>query len=446
MSTEGIMTMTVNAQPKNSILENFKAESLKRIEASPAWLAEARRNSWARFAEIGIPSTRHEEWKYFNLKTLTSLVLKPCSDTKLVNIKDIKEYLDEKDINVVFVNGVFSAEFSTLKNLPKGLTIETLSKSEKAGADEGREMLKRTTVNDPEPFVSLNTALHRDGVYIRIEDKAVLTDIIHIVHFTTDIKDTAVFPRTFIVTGRSVQASILESFIGLDNEVYFVNPVTDIHVGDNTVLNYYKAQADSPKAIHIGAVRTTQDANSQLEAFSLAIGSQMARNNISVASNGEGTDSILDGLYVLGGSQEVDNHTLIDHRQPNCTSHQLYKGILNDQSHAVFNGKIFVQPIAQKTNSYQLNKHLLLGKECRVDTKPQLEIAADDVKCTHGATIGQLNEDEVFYLQTRCIGKEDAVRMLSRGFVDDILDKLRDQNVRRKLSRLLSKKIAILTQ
>ena len=445
MSTEG-MTMTVNAYSKNSILDNLKEESLKRIQLSPAWLAEARRNSWSRFAELGIPTTRHEEWKYFNLAALSSRALKPCGDSKIMDVKSVKDFLDESDLNIVFINGAFSAEFSNIDHLPKGLIVSTLSKSLEAHVDEIREMINRTTVNDPEPFVSLNTSMHRDGAYIRINDKAVIKEVIHILHVTSaNTKDAAVFPRTILVAGRSTQASVLESFVGLSEEDYFINPVTDIHVGENAVLNYYKSQADSKNAIHIGAVRVSQEANSQLEAFSLAVGSRMARNNISVASDGEGTDSIIDGLYVLGASQEVDNHTLIDHRQPNCTSHQLYKGILNDQSHAVFNGKIFVQPIAQKTNSYQLNKHLLLGKDCRVDTKPQLEIFADDVKCTHGATIGQLNEDEIFYLQTRCIGKEDAARMLSRGFVDDILDKLRDQNVRQKLSRLLSKKIAILS-
>lgn len=442
MSTEG-MTMSMDTQSKSPILENFKDEFTSLKRASSPWLADLRNNAWARFAEIGIPTTRHEEWKYFNLRPLSSAVLKPSAAVSASGLDALKDYLDEGDVNIVFVNGVFSQEFSTVSRLPKGLIVERLSGSTQ---EEIRGMFSRTTVNDPEPFVSLNTALHRDGVYLRVEDKALLSTVVHIVHaVSVTVKDSAVFPRTVIAIGRSAQVSILESFISLNDESYVNNPVTDIHLGENSVLNYYKSQSDSPKALHIGAVRVTQDANSQLEAFSLAVGAHMARNNISVASNGEGTDSILDGLYVLGGSQEVDNHTLIDHRQPNCTSHQLYKGILNDQSHAVFNGKIFVQPAAQKTNSYQLNKHLLLGKDCRVDTKPQLEIFADDVKCTHGATIGQLNDDEVFYLQTRCISKEDAVKMLSRGFVDDLLDKLRDQNVRRKLSRLLAKKIAILS-
>ncbi len=444
MSTEG-MTMTAQVPSKNVMLDNLKDESQKRIDSSLPWLAQIRKNSWERFAEIGIPTTRHEEWKYFNLSGLSSLVQGVIPEAVSSDAKRIEEYQDQADINIVFINGVFSAQFSNLKNLPNGVSVAPLSAVLDKRTDEIKDLFKKTSVNDPEPFVSSNTSLFKDGAYIRLDDKAIVTKVIHVLHVVNPSSpNLAVFSRSVIVTGKSAQASVLETFVGLKDEAYFVNPVTDIHVGENTILNYYKAQADGAKAVHIGAVRVSQDANSQLEAFSLAIGSRMARNNISVASNGEGTDSILDGLYVLGTNQEVDNHTLIDHRQPNCTSHQLYKGILNDQSHAVFNGKIFVQPIAQKTNSYQLNKHLLLGKESRVDTKPQLEIFADDVKCTHGATIGQLNEDEIFYFQTRCISKEDAVKMLSRGFVDDILDKLRDQNVRQKLSRLLSKKIAML--
>lgn len=437
------MTMSMDTQSKNPILVDFKDEFVRLKQSSAPWLADLRERAWVRFAEIGIPTTRNEEWKYFDLRSFPSKVLTPSSTVPSSGLHTLKDYLDEGDVNIVFVNGVSSKEFSTIGRLPKGLTIERLSES---APEKISGMFTRTSVNDPEPFVSLNTALHRDGVYLRVEDNTLISGVVHIVHVVSvTAKDSAVFPRTIISIGRSARVSILESFISLNDEAYLNNPFTDIHLGENSVLNYYKSQSDSPKALHIGAVRVSQDANSQLEAFSLAVGARMARNNISVAADGEGTDSILDGLYVLSGSQEVDNHTLIDHRQPNSTSHQLYKGILNDQSHAVFNGKIFVRPIAQKTNSYQLNKHLLLGNECRVDTKPQLEIFADDVKCTHGATIGQLNEDEVFYLQTRCISREDAIKMLSRGFVDDLLDKLRDQNVRRKLSRLLAKKIAILS-
>jgi Fe-S cluster assembly protein SufD len=444
MSIKGL-SMTTNAQPTNPIQDSLKNECVRIAGASPSWLSEIRGNAWARFSELGIPTTKNEEWKYFNLAALSAGKFHLPASSELTDVKELQAYLNPDDLNIVFVNGVFSAKLSSIAALPKGVTVTRLSEAVQKNAEELKAFYKRSTVNDPEPFVSLNTALHQDGVFIQVADKAVVEQIIHIVHVSTgDLQDAAIFPRTFLKVGKSAQISILESFAGLSDVKYFINPVADIHLCENAVLNYYKAQIENAKAIHIGAMRIWQETNSQLEAFTMAAGAQMARNNISVLSQGEGTDSIVDGLYILSDTQIVDNHTLIDHQQPNCTSHQLYKGILNDASHAVFNGKIFVQPIAQKTNSYQLNKHLVLGKQARVDTKPQLEIGADDVKCTHGATIGQLNEDELFYLQTRCIGKDDAVRMLSRGFVDDILDKLRNQTVRQKLGTLLARKIAIL--
>ena len=444
MSIKGL-DMTVNAQQTNPILENLKDDSLKIANASPSWLKEIKSNAWSRFAELGIPTTRHEEWKYFNLAVLSTGRFHLPVSAELTDAKELQIYLSPDDINVVFVNGVFSSKLSSIGQLPKGISVVRLAEAIQKDPEQLKGFYKKATPNDPEPFVSLNNAMHQDGVCIRVADKAIVEQIIHIVHVSTgNLQDAAIFPRTFLTVGKSAQVSVLESFAGLSDVKYFISPVTDIHLSENAVLNYYKAQIENSKAIHIGAMRIWQEANSQLEAFTMAAGAQMARNNISVLSQGEGTDSIVDGLYVLSDTQIVDNHTLIDHQQPNCTSHQLYKGILNDASHAVFNGKIFVQPIAQKTNSYQLNKHLVLGKQARVDTKPQLEIGADDVKCTHGATIGQLNEDELFYLQTRCIGRDDAVRMLSRGFVDDILDKLRNQTIRQKLGALLARKIAIL--
>lgn len=444
MTTKG-MTMTLKVEGKNTLLEDLKSESIAIAKNSPRWLAELRQNSFSRFAELGIPTTRHEEWKYFNLSSLNTRRFKMPIFAELKDEQSLRDYFEDNEINIVFINGFFSEKFSNIASAPKGVTVLTLAQALEQEQAALSDFYKRSSSNDPEPFVSLNTALHTNGVFIRIADKAIVEQVIHVFYVTTsNLADTAVFPRTFIAVGKSSQVSIVETYLGLTDAAYFVNPVSDINMSENSVLNYYKVQIDGEKALHIGAVRVCQEANTQLEAFSLAAGAHMARNNISVASDGEGSDSIVDGLYVLSGTQVIDNHSLIDHRKPNCTSHQLYKGILNDASHAVFNGKIFVRPIAQKTNSYQLNKHLVLGKDARVDTKPQLEISADDVKCTHGATIGQLNDDELFYLQTRCISKEDAVKMLSRGFVDDILDKLRDQNVRRKLSKLLSKKIAIL--
>jgi Fe-S cluster assembly protein SufD len=197
---------------------------------------------------------------------------------------------------------------------------------------------------------------------------------------------------------------------------------------------------ESHQAVHIGTTRIWQEKASSLVSFSFAHGGSICRTNLSVFIKGEGTNTIMNGLYGIDGDQQVDNHTLLDIQHPNCTGYQLYKGLLNGRSRAIFNGKIYVHSEAQKTNAYQLNKHLLLGNEARVDTKPQLEIFADDVKCTHGATIGQLSEEEIFYLQSRCISRQTAIQLLSKGFIDDMVDTIKNGSVRGKLSRLLLKK------
>ena len=264
-------------------------------------------------------------------------------------------------------------------------------------------------------------------------------------HITTvDKDDVMTLPRSLIIVGESAQAEILESHISTAAHFYFSNALTDILVNQNANLKYYKAQSEGPKAYHIGTTRVLQGQGSQFESFSFSIGAKLTRNNLNIFLNGEGSSAVLNGLYAVSDSQHVDNHTSVDHRPPRCVSNQLYKGILDGSATAAFNGKIFVRRIAQQTNSYQLNKNLLLGKGCQVNTKPQLEIFADDVRCTHGATIGQLNEEELFYLESRAIPKNLAVKMLARGFVDDILSKLTNVEIHKRFENLLTKTFSIL--
>jgi Fe-S cluster assembly protein SufD len=304
-----------------------------------------------------------------------------------------------------------------------------------------QETITKITPNDSKSLWWLNGAFFAKGVFIKVDKGVVVTPTIHVVHVTTAVDhDTLLLPRCFISIGENAQAGILESHVGFEDVDYFSNAVTDIKMAAHAQLSYCKAECESPKAVSITQTRVWQETQSNLELFSFAHGASLVRNNLSVLLKGEGCNTIMNGFYAIDGSQHVDNHTLLDIQQPNCTSYQLYKGILNDSSRAVFNGKIYVHSIAQKTNGYQLNKHLLLGKSARVDTKPQLEIFADDVKCTHGATIGQLSEDDVFYLQSRCIPKATAIALLSKGFMEDIINTIKSESVRDKLHKLLIKK------
>ncbi len=413
----------------------------KLIENSPPWLKALRRRSVALFTEAGIPTVKDEEWKYTPLTGIFNRRLQAALDTVALDETKLRPYQDEGDIQVVLVNGVFSHALSTLAQLPKGLTIMPYQEAAGLYAEEMEKTTARLTHNDSKAFVSLNHALFADGTFIRVQDNAVVEPLVHIIHVTAyDEPDAIVFPRTMILIGKNAQVNIMESHISLAEISYISNALTDMRISEGAFVQYCKAEAEGSQAVHLGTTRIWQERASTLESFSFVHGAQLTRNNLSILLKGEGTHTTMNGFYALDGKQHVDNHTLLDIVYPNCTSYQIYKGLLNGGSHAVFNGKIYVHSEAQKTNAYQLNKHLLLGAESRVDTKPQLEIFADDVKCTHGATIGQLSDDELFYLQSRCITRPMAVQLLSKGFIDDIINTVKSVSIRRKLNKYLSAK------
>ncbi len=430
--------MTQEQLPLN--IEGLEQYQLKLEQASPAWLKALRQKSYSQLLSTSFPTVKDEEWKYTSLADVTGKMFQIANHHKLIEDKQFDQYRDKADINIVLVNGVLWGELSDLKNLPKGLTISSLNEAIKHHGNEIQETIVKLTPNDTKFFFWMNQSLFLDGVFIQVDKGAVVDPLVHIIHVTSGVADrTLVFPRAFINVAEAAQVNILESHISFEPVSYLSNAVTDMKIGANAVVQYCKAQAEGHQSIHVGTTRIWQEAGSSLDSFSFSHGALLARNNLSVLLKGEGVNTIMNGFYALHGKQHVDNHTLLDIQQPNCTSYQLYKGLLNDASRAIFNGKIYVHSIAQKTNGYQLNKHLLLGKEARVDTKPQLEIFADDVKCTHGATIGQLSEEEIFYLQSRCIKKQTAIQLLSKGFIDDIINTIKSDSTRRKLSGLLSK-------
>ena len=405
------------------------------------WLKNFRQKSFDQYTAIGLPTPKDEEWKYLSLAELANRSFQLASRHQLIEDKQLGDYKDKKDINIVLVNGVLWGELLDLKHLPQGLTVSPLNEVLAHNNPGIQDTISKVISNDTKAFLWMNQALFLDGAFIQVAKNAVIEPLVHIIHVTSGIvPDTVVFPRSFITVGESAQVNILESHIGFEPVAYVSNAVTDMRIGANALVGYCKAQAESHQALHIGTTRIWQEKASSLDSFSFNHGARTARHNLSILIKGEGTNTIMNGLYGLDGQQQVDNHTLLDIQHPDCTSYQLYKGLLNGQSRAIFNGKIYVHAIAQKTNAYQLNKHLLLGKEARVDTKPQLEIFADDVKCTHGATIGQLNQEEIFYLQSRCIPRQTAIQLLSKGFIDDILNTIKNEGIRGKLSRLLLKK------
>lgn len=457
-------TMIANTEKNSMFMEQLDAlmGPLKK-EKSSGWLAQLREEGLARFRTLGIPTVKDEGWKYTNLSALAGhrYALSAKSALSPAQRKDVLvRYCGKADVNIVFVNGALDKELSNFEKIPPprgeeslpaaGIEISMLRDALLKDAAALKEIWACYDPQKDPAFVALNKAFTQEGVYIHVKDKIIANQLIHILHVTqadgsADGGAIAMFPHTVIRLGKSSEASVLETHVGLSDEnIYLAGPLTDVLLEENATLHYSKAQKESLKAYHVGTTRVWQTRDSTFNGFSLVAGASITRNDLDIVINGEGAAAFLNGLYSVHKDQHVDNHTSVDHRAPNATSNQLYKGVLNDAARAVFNGKIFVRSIAQQTNSYQLNKNLLLGKECRVDTKPQLEIFADDVKCTHGATIGQFNEDEIFYLQARGVPRKIATRLLTQGFVDDVLNRLTRDSVREQVARLVAPSLAVL--
>ncbi len=405
----------------------------------PDWFNQYRQTRFDYLSSIEFPTVKDEEWKYTNLAALAKTSFDINLDNKVKDAKAFNGYLSNDEINLVFVNGSFSKEFSNLKDLPRGLTILPLTEALEKYKKNIQECLFRYEVKSENYFCSLNQVMAQDGFLIRVDPKVSIEKVIHILYVNNPGDKKAIFsPRNIYLGSQLSEATILETHCSTSTTAtYLSNGLTDIYLDEGAILHHTRAQKESSQAFHISNIRVWVERNAHFDGLSTMTGGAITRNDLRIVLNGEGGEAILNGLYLLNNQQHTDNHTLVEHRSPNCQSNQYYKGILNGSSHGVFNGKILVLPIAQQTNSYQLNKNLLLGKNSLIDTKPQLEIFADDVKCTHGATIGQLNEEEIFYLQSRCISRVTAIKMLARGFVDDLLNTVKSSSVNAKLHALL---------
>ncbi len=433
------------ATPKKYTISNFEDLNHRLRNNAPLWLNDFRQEGLQQFSQLGLPTPHNEEWKYTNVLPICEKTFHlPGPEQKTITeLEEFKSYKNNGDIEIVFVNGFFSPTYSTFTNLPRGVTISNITNLTREKFASIQSMVSRHPVLQEEAFAALNQAFTADGTVIEIGDSIILKKLIHIIHVVSNAQDILTFPKTLVVAGKSSEAAVLESYVSFSQSAYFANALTDISLAENAKIKHYKIQAESKAAFHIGTTRVTQERDSQFESFSFSTGALLARNNLTITLNGSGANAVLNGLYAAEGEQHIDNHTTVEHNPPNCISNQLYKGILEGNARAVFNGKILVRREAQQTNSYQLNKNLLLGAGCQANTKPQLEIFADDVRCTHGATIGQLNEDELFYLGTRAIPRQLAVKMLCRGFVDDVLGKIPHTSVHEKMDNLLAKAFSI---
>jgi Fe-S cluster assembly protein SufD len=331
-----------------------------------------------------------------------------------------------KGCQIVFVNGRLAPEISVPGLLPDGVFVGRLAEALEQDAECVHAFLGRHATFEDHAFTALNTAQFKDGAFVYVPGGMSLQEPIHLVYVTVPQAEPAVtLPRSLIVLQRGSSATIVESYAGLEGGSYFTNAVTEIVQMDGSILEHIKLQREASGAFHVARTEVHQDRDSHLRSISISLGGLLVRNDLAAMLDGPGAGCSLDGLYLAGGRQHVDNHTRIDHARPHCTSQELYKGILAGRASAVFNGEVLVQKNAQKTDSQQTNKNLLLSHGALVDTKPQLEIHADDVKCTHGATIGQIDEQALFYLRSRGVDAESSRGILVYGFASEVLERIR---------------------
>ena len=405
---------------------------------------ELRKLAITKFSELQFPTTRDEEWKYTNISPLLKHSFVPALKVEEDYNIQVNHFLFDKMEHslLVFVNGLFSKRLSKIKKLPKGVIAGSLAEEIRVNNPIVKTHLGKYADFSGHIFTSLSTAFVNDGAFIYIPEGKIIDDPIHVLFITvSDENKLLVQPRNLFFADRNSQSTIIEHFVSLNNEeVYLTNTVTEIITQENAFVDHVKLQEESLKAFHVGRMDVNQERNSNFVSHLISFGAELSRNDFNSRFNDEGGESMLNGLYLIGGSQLFDAHTLIDHAKPHCNSHEHYKGILMDNSRGVFNGKVIVRKDAQKTNAFQENNNLILSDSALVNTKPQLEIFADDVKCSHGATIGQIDEDAMFYLKSRGIGDDRAKAILIHAFASDVVRYIKINAVRDYIEDILKLK------
>jgi Fe-S cluster assembly protein SufD len=408
--------------------------------ARSPWLAGIRRTGLERFQADGFPTSRDEDWRFLNLAPLTGQdfrLARPSTPITAAEVAPFRFAIPGVQ-TLVFVNGHFVAELSELATARAGVTVGSLAVALAREGEVLRAHLGRYASVEGNGFTALNTAFVKDGLFLHVASGADAGAPVHAV-FVSDGRQSgaAIYPRNFILVERGGRASVIESHVGLGNGRYFSNSVTEAIVGEGAWLEHIKIQRENEQAYHVGTTHIRQGRDSRGVSHSISLGAALCRNNLDVVLDGPGVEAQMLGLYMGRGRQEVDNHTSLLHAHPNCATREIYKGILDDHAHGVFNGKIFVTPVAQKTDAKQTNRALLLSEHATIDTKPQLEIFADDVKCTHGATVGNLDQLAAFYLKSRGIAGPLARRILTYAFAAEVLEEIPHSPVRDSLESIV---------
>lgn len=407
--------------------------------ATPDWLAARRQTGMDAFRATGFPTLRDEDWKYTDVRPIAKHRFRtadPSMNGISSSMVDALRFGDPDPYEMVFVHGHNAVHLGRAGGLPGGLDIRSLGAAIADSDPMPRQHLAPGADIAGSPFVALNTAFMNDGAFLSVVDDAVIETPIHLMFLSGSAGEPVVsFPRNLFVLGRNAKATVVEYYWGTDGSPYFTNAVTEVTLGPGARLEHYKVQQEGNQGFHIGALRIFQDRLSRLESHSISLGGVLVRNDIHTRLAAEGAEACLNGLYLAGGRQHMDNHTRIDHEMPRTRSEENYRGVVDGRARAVFNGKVVVHQDAQKSDAHQSNANLLLSDDAEVDTKPELEIYADDVKCSHGATVGRLDQNMLFYLRTRAIPAATARSLLTFAFAEDVISRIRLAAIRSRLEK-----------
>ena len=435
--------MNKTIEIKDWYLSNF-GEFEKRLNGGKeSFVHTKRKEALSNFSRLEFPTIKDEEWKYTSIAPLLKYNFVPSYEKKIVSKEFIKSLLfDEMEHSlIVFINGRYSAEHSNLLNLPKGVIVGSIAEEMKKNNEVLQKHFGKYANYQDHIFTALSTAYTDDGAFIYVPIGKIVEEPIHIVFIASSGNEKIlVQPRNLFVAEKSSQVTIIEHYVSADEGVHFTNAVTEIVAEENAVVDHIKLQEESKKAFHIARMEVDQERNSNFASHLTSTGADLSRNEFNARFNDEGGECKLNGLFMIDGTQLFDAHTLMDHAKPHCNSHEHYKGILDEKSRGVFNGKVIVRQDAQKTNAFQENNNILLSDEALVNTKPQLEIFADDVKCSHGATIGQMDEDAKFYLESRGIGEETSKSILLHAFASDVITSIKIESIRNYIEEIITKK------
>src|SRR3989441_1631226 len=422
------------------LVGSYRAWASNGASRAPDWLKDLREGGIARFHDLGFPNMKQEAWRFTSVAPIAEgsfeLVKPPA---RIPQLEDIRAFLlFEAGYRLVFVDGFFQPSLST----PFFDDIQSLAHVVTHRQDLVREHLGKYAATQDRPFSALNTAFVSDGAFIHVPAKATVAEPIQLLFLASGDKQVVTHPRNLVVVEREARASIVETYASLAASGYWTNAVTEIVVGDGARVDYHRVQRESDRAYHVAATQSHQGRDSTLNLHFVAFGAALARHDIGAVLSGPGGKLILNGLYLLASQQHADHHTTIDHAADHCESHEYFNGVLDGKSRGVFTGRIIVRPGAQKTDSKQTNNNLLLSTDAHADSQPQLEIYADDVKCTHGSTVGPLDPRAVFYLRSRGVGEPEARRLLTYGFAAEILGRMEVAPLRAQLDSIVRGRLA----